>query len=116
MDDQNSILTMAKQSRFFDGRLLADDVLAMAEHGRKSLTIQPSTVPGFAHVSVIDFETSSTEYTNKPIRRDAIALFLDGVLPGSIKTIEWRVTTTAKRWQRGLMEIGSAVTLQEVAR
>lgn len=109
MDDQNSILDMAKQSRFFDERLLADDILGMAEHGPKSLTIQPSTFPGHAHVSIVDSETSSTEYTSKPIRRDAIALFLDGILPGSIKAIEWRIVSTAKRWQRGLMEIGSTI-------
>ena len=102
MDDQTSILEMAKQSRFFDERLLADDVLAMAEHGRKSLCIQPSTVPGFAHVSVMDSETNLTEHTDKPIRRDAIALFLDSILPGSVNAIEWRVTTTEERWVHGI--------------
>ncbi len=102
MSDQTSILEMAKQSRFFDERLLADDVLAMADHGPKSLTIQPSTFPGFAHVSVVDFETNTSESTGKPIRRDAIALFLDWILPGSVNAIEWRVTTTEERWLHGI--------------
>ncbi len=102
MSDQTSILDMAKQSRFFDERLLADDILATAEHGPKSLYIQPSEVPGFAHVSVMDSETNLTEHTDKPVRRDAIALFLDSILPGSVNAIEWRVITTEERWPHGV--------------
>ena len=97
-----NILDMAKQSRFFDERLLADDILATAEHGWKSLYIQPSEVPGFAHVSVMDSETNLTEHTDKPIRRDAIALFLNSILPGSVNAIEWRVITTEERWPHGV--------------
>jgi hypothetical protein len=93
---------MAKQSRFFDERLLADDILATAEHGAKSFYIQPSEVPGFAHVSVMDSETNLTEHTDKPVRRDAIALFLDSILPGSVNAIEWRVITTEERWPHGI--------------
>jgi hypothetical protein len=102
MSDDDSILTMAKQSRFFDERLLADDTLATAEHGLRSLYIQPSEVPGFAHVSVMDSETNLTEHTDTPIRRDAIALFLDSILPGSVNAIEWRVITTEERWPYGI--------------
>jgi len=100
--DDDSILTMAKQSRFFDERLLADDVLAIAEHGSRSFYIQPSEVPGFAHVSVMDSETNLTEHTDKPVRRDAIALFLDSILPRSVNAIEWRVVTTEERWPHGI--------------
>jgi hypothetical protein len=102
MSDQTRILEMAKQSRFFDERLLSDDVLAMAKHGPKCITIQPSTVPGFAHVSVVDFQTNTSESTGKPIRRDAIALFLDSILPGFVNQIEWRVSTTEERWLHGI--------------
>ncbi len=102
MSDQTRILEMAKQSRFFDERLLANDILAIAEHGAKCITIQPSTVPGFAHVSVVDFQTNTSESTDKPIRRDAIALFLDSILPGCVNAIEWRVTTTEERWLHGI--------------
>ena len=100
-----SFLSLSRQSRFYDERLLADDAIGFGSDARFTVLIQPSMDDGHAYVGYIDRKEDSVTFWKRPIRRDAVVGCLEVTLPDDCRSLEWEVEVTSTRYEAGFYEI-----------
>lgn len=92
-----SILEDSKKYRYFDERMIREQMLIMGKGKNLSVIIQPSMLVGYSYISFLS--TKQCVWTPRPIRCDAIPMWLDFSLPKRI-SISWEFMQDASRVER----------------